>query len=106
MVKYRNYIKSDAWKSNPARLKVLADADGRCRLCHAKAKLEVHYSTYERLGCERETDLIPLCRRCHREVTSFLRARRYAAVTPRRADVIQLRDPRTLQTDPTVEVSV
>jgi hypothetical protein len=98
---YRTYISSDAWRRNPSRLKVLMDAEGHCRLCHQAEGLEVHHSTYERLGCERENDLIPLCRDCHHEVTNFLRARRYAVSEPKWADVRPLRDSRVLRNDPT-----
>jgi hypothetical protein len=100
-LQYLTYIRSNAWRLNPARLKALSDADGHCRLCHANDDLEVHHSTYERLGCELESDLIALCRACHREVTSFLRARRYLLVVPKRADVLPLRDGRVLLSDPT-----
>jgi hypothetical protein len=31
-----------------------------------------------------------LCRECHRDVTSFQRARRYASIVPLRADVRRL----------------
>jgi hypothetical protein len=98
---YPNYIGSSAWRRSPARLKVLAEAAGHCRLCHAEARLEVHHATYERLGCECDTDLIPICRDCHRDVTSFLRARRYAVAVPRRADAIRLSDTRVVSNDPT-----
>ena len=98
---YVEYIGSEAWRRNPARLKALSDADGRCRLCHGNGGLEVHHSNYERLGRELESDLIALCRACHREVTSFLRARRYLLVVPKRADVLPLRDGRVLLSDPT-----
>jgi len=98
---YLSYIKSDAWRRNPTRLKALSDAEGHCRLCHAEAVLEVHHSTYDHLGYEHENDLIALCGACHREVTSFLRARRYSVVVPKRADVLPLRDGRVLLRDPT-----
>lgn len=100
---YLTYIRSEAWRRNPARLTALSDADGHCRLCHADGGLEVHHSTYERLGCELVSDLIALCHACHREVTSFLRARRYLVVVPKRADVLSLRDGRVLLSDPTAE---
>ena len=98
---YVEYIRSEAWRRNPARLKALSDADGHCRLCHAHDDLEVHHSNYEHLGCELVSDLIALCRACHRDVTSFLRARRYLLVVPKRADVVPLRDGRVLMSDPT-----
>jgi hypothetical protein len=98
---YVTYIGSAAWRRNPARLKALSDAGGRCRLCPAHAPLEVHHSTYERLGCEQDGDLIALCGDCHRGVTSFLRERRYATVAPKRANIERLHDARILLNDPT-----
>ena len=98
---YKAYICSDAWRRNPARLQALSDAEGHCSLCHDDAPLEVHHATYVRLGCERVKDLIALCRRCHHEVTNFLRARRYAIFEPKWADVRSLRDGRIALSDPT-----
>ncbi len=63
--------------------------------------IEVHHATYERLGREAVGDLLALCRRCHREVTCFLRRRRYGRRSPRRADVPRLRDTRRPLFDPT-----
>lgn len=101
---YNTYMASQAWRRNPARLNALKEAQGHCRLCDAATDLEVHHSTYERLGRERNNDLIALCRDCHREVTSFLRARRYAVFLPKRADVLPMRDGRVLLSDPTTVV--
>ncbi|WP_426437189.1 HNH endonuclease [Bradyrhizobium genosp. P] len=102
-MRYATYIGSEAWRRNPARLKALSDADGRCRLCDSNTALEVHHSTYKRMGHEHESDLIALCRDCHVEVTSFLRARRYAVFEPKWSDVLSLRDGRVLPSDPTAE---
>ena len=88
---YREYIQSNAWRTNPARLREFEAARFECRLCPAKADegatLESHHRVYDRLGCEIDGDLTALCSACHREVTSFLRARRYALLQPLRADV-------------------
>jgi hypothetical protein len=45
--------------------------------------------------------LIALCGRCHRDVEDILRRRRFACVTPIRADVQCMRDLRTPLFDPT-----
>lgn len=104
-MQYRNYIASNRWRTNPARLAELDSANGRCRICFEKATtdapLEVHHATYVRLGHEALGDLLAVCHDCHRKVTSFLRRRRYGRRTPRRADVPQLRDARHLLVDPT-----
>ncbi|WP_213740421.1 hypothetical protein [Bradyrhizobium sp. dw_411] len=102
---YRHYIASDKWRNSPARLAELAASKDRCRLCFEKgtaaAPLEAHHATYERIGDEAIGDLTALCHRCHVEVTSMLRRRRYQRRRPRRADVLRLRDTRHSFIDPT-----
>jgi 5-methylcytosine-specific restriction endonuclease McrA len=98
---YRKHMASQQWRSGTARLGELHAAESKCRICFAEASpgspLEVHHRTYENFGNERSADLTTLCRDCHREVTNFLRARKYSSVVPKRADVIDLRDPRGSQ---------
>jgi hypothetical protein len=93
-MQYDEYIGSAAWRTNPVRLREFEAARFECRLCPAAASdgvpLEAHHRTYERFGCEAEGDLTALCRECHREVTSFQRAGRYALIAPLRADVRRL----------------
>lgn len=62
---YAAYLKSDHWKN--FRLEVLAFWGGRCAICRDIAK-DVHHNTYQRIGAERMTDAIPLCRPCHKRV--------------------------------------
>lgn len=92
---YTDYIQSNAWRTNPARLREFEAARFACRLCPAQAAdgaiLESHHRTYDRIGNEIDGDLTALCSQCHREVTSFLRARRYALMQPLRADVKPIR---------------
>jgi 5-methylcytosine-specific restriction endonuclease McrA len=66
MVDYNEYMKSPAWdKKRRARLK---KDNYTCQDCDAKDKpLDVHHITYERLGRERMSDLISVCRNCHEE---------------------------------------
>jgi hypothetical protein len=58
------YLRSDAWQEK--RKLVLARAYGRCELCPAAEAAEVHHRTYIRLGDEPLTDLVAVCRVCHR----------------------------------------
>jgi len=92
---YGDYIQSNAWRTNPARLREFEAAGFACRLCPASAAdgatLESHHRVYDRLGNEIDGDLTALCSDCHRAVTSFLRARRYALQQPLRADVKTVR---------------
>jgi hypothetical protein len=82
---YPTYMASDAWYESPARLEALRSAGFRCRICNAHSSqlpLQAHHRTYERLGAELPDDLTALCKLCHDEVTSFLRAREYALAQP------------------------
>ncbi|WP_194391054.1 HNH endonuclease signature motif containing protein [Bradyrhizobium sp. CCBAU 51765] len=83
--RYRIYMASEAWLESPARYEALRSADFRCRICNVpsdEVPLQAHHRTYERLGAELPEDLTALCLLCHREVTNFLAARRYALQQP------------------------
>lgn len=63
MVDYQEYMRSPQWKRK--RHQVLTYWNNRCGMCYNPGKLQVHHRTYERLGSELITDLIPLCVDCH-----------------------------------------
>jgi phage terminase large subunit GpA-like protein len=69
---YSAYLKSDHWKDfrkrywRSSRSKV-------CWCCGSSDHLQIHHTTYRRLGKERLTDVIALCESCHREVHDRLR---------------------------------
>ncbi len=101
---YKDYINSSRWRNNPARLAELKASGFRCRLCYApdtELQLEVHHRTYVRLGRERAGDLLTVCKDCHHTVTDMLRRRRYAARTPKVADVVPSIENAGLLRDPT-----
>jgi len=61
--KYREYIKSDAWK---ARRKQWFDKFGwHCHRCGSTRSLQLHHKHYRTLGRERDGDLEGLCGVCH-----------------------------------------
>ena len=60
-LKYANYIQSRTWKAKSAAIK----KTGICSRCGRKAPLDTHHKTYARLGFEKDSDLIALCRACH-----------------------------------------
>lgn len=75
---YAAYIKSDAWRTSPARLAELLASGGRCRICDAGPEtsvIHIHHRRYDRLGCELVDDLTALCQECHDVVTDDLRRR-------------------------------
>jgi hypothetical protein len=60
---YAEYLASPEWRVR--RDRAVARAEGRCQLCNSAKHLNVHHRTYARIGRERPTDLIVLCRECH-----------------------------------------
>jgi hypothetical protein len=65
-VDYKSYLASKKWFDR--RDKYFKTHAKRCRACASKAKIHLHHMTYERLGSERDTDLIALCEVCHTNV--------------------------------------
>lgn len=60
---YGEYLKTDWWRHR--RERALELAESHCQVCNSPGPLEVHHRTYERLGHERDADLIALCADCH-----------------------------------------
>jgi hypothetical protein len=61
---YRDYLKTNHWRM--FRRQALDYYGRKCMLCAAEdVQLDVHHNTYERLGGEEISDVIPLCRECH-----------------------------------------
>jgi restriction endonuclease Mrr len=62
---YHQYLRTPEWRR--ARAAALERAGHACSLdvTHTQ-ELDVHHRTYERLGHELATDLVVLCRSCHR----------------------------------------
>lgn len=63
---YHAYLRTPAWKMK--RDGKLFDAGYRCERCGYEGldmPLDVHHLTYDRVGNERDSDLIVLCRSCH-----------------------------------------
>lgn len=64
---YAEYLQTPHWREKRAR--AMARCGGQCQRCYRRdLGLHVHHMTYDRLGCEAESDLMVLCGLCHREV--------------------------------------
>ena len=68
---YEYYLKSPRWRA--MRAKVIFRDLGMCRAwvgesqCLSRKDVEVHHMTYVRFGNEAMTDLVTLCRSCHKK---------------------------------------
>ena len=61
---YKAYLQSDEWKAK--RTAVRRRARGWCERCKVRVRVDVHHLTYANVGNEPLTDLIGVCRGCHR----------------------------------------
>lgn len=61
---YQEYLKTQRWKQIKA---IKLSYNNKCQLCGSKDNLQVHHSTYEHVGDEKNhlEDLIVLCKDCH-----------------------------------------
>ena len=66
---YYAYLQSAAWREVKQRYMIgrLPKDCFRCRIPFGPG-FEFHHRTYKNLGCERLTDIVPLCRPCHQIV--------------------------------------
>lgn len=66
MINYYEYIQSDKWYARTESIR--RRKGGRCECCCMRRGSEVHHRTYERLGNERDEDLLHVCKPCHRRI--------------------------------------
>lgn len=69
---YADYLDSGHWQSFRGRYRKSA-SQLTCKVCD-DPRIELHHTTYERLGHERMTDVVPLCRSHHEQVHKLLKA--------------------------------
>jgi 5-methylcytosine-specific restriction endonuclease McrA len=79
---HRRYLQTPEWRRT--RAAALLRAGNSCSLDAAHTeRLEVHHSTYARVGAELVTDLVVLCRSCHElHHKEFGRPRREQSMDP------------------------
>lgn len=70
---YSEYLRSPEWRGVKARY-IASDLPQTC-IC-GEIEVDMHHLTYERVGQERITDLMPLCRTCHEMVHDLERRRK------------------------------
>jgi len=61
---YKEYLKTDHWVNFSKSVK---KSTVLCEKCKHELCTEVHHLTYERLWKELRSDVVALCRHCHRD---------------------------------------
>lgn len=70
---YDKYLQSESWKKTKERYRN-SKRKQHCWCCNDKSKpVDLHHKNYKRLGRERLSDLVALCRECHYEVHEVAR---------------------------------
>jgi len=60
---YKDYLQTAHWQ---AFRKHILKRDRKCQVCgNGNTQLDCHHLNYERRGCEKLTDIIVLCHKCH-----------------------------------------
>lgn len=68
-VNYHTYIRSQKWARRRARY--FRRHAYCCTICGTDRRVELHHHTYQRLGRERDKDLVPLCGIHHKGVHAY-----------------------------------
>lgn len=89
---YRAYLASEPWRRFRARY--WASHERLCSVC-GSTRPGLHHLTYERLGHERFSDVVPLCAADHRALHNAQRRhrKRYLSVAAIRAVLAHRRKP-------------
>lgn len=61
---YDEYVASPRWQAR--RRLYYANHPRQCFVCESDEEIYLHHRSYRRLGHEPDSDLVPLCGRCHR----------------------------------------
>ncbi len=77
---YKTYIRSPEWYEVRSRYRA-SKLPQTCKAC-GETKVELHHKTYKRLGRERLTDLVPLCRKHHQQAHDLVKAKIAAGGNP------------------------
>lgn len=67
---YHVYMGSKRWRKR--RRRYYATNPNRCFMCGSKEEVTLHHLNYERLGIEKDSDLMPLCWEHHEELHNVI----------------------------------
>jgi hypothetical protein len=68
---YREYLESEHWANLKRRYRA-SNLPQMCLGCN-DPRVQMHHRTYQRIGREELTDIIPLCKACHDKVHDYCR---------------------------------
>ncbi len=63
---YQEYLKTNHWKAT--KVKVFKKYKYHCAKCKTNKNIDLHHKTYKNVGNESMSDLVYLCRTCHKLV--------------------------------------
>lgn len=66
---YNGYLHSNLWKGRKGSYWA---THRKICFCCAGPATELHHCSYNRLGREKDKDLVPLCRNCHEHITDMV----------------------------------
>jgi hypothetical protein len=69
---YSAYLKSKHWRLFKKSFRNSKYCKSKCFICSKEKGIQLHHLTYERIGKEVFTDVIELCKSCHRNVHKAL----------------------------------
>ena len=72
---YRRYLRSPEWEVR--KRQYFKRFPRRCAACGTYKRIHLHHSSYEGLTREPDSDLWPLCWRCHRNVHDAAKTGRF-----------------------------
>jgi hypothetical protein len=73
---YNVYLKSPHWLLLRQKYLESKGYPKTCSMCAVEGPVDVHHKTYEHLGREQLSELIHLCRRCHKVIHAILKVGR------------------------------
>lgn len=72
-LQYKEYLQTKHWELTKERFYNSKQFTGGCFVCGCQENLQVHHKTYENIQRERLTDLVCLCKDCHRMIHGIVK---------------------------------
>ena len=70
MSTYKKYLKGSHWSDFKTKTYNSGKGKRRCAVCGSYEKLNIYHTSYKRLGKEKASDVMILCKNCHNDYHS------------------------------------